>query len=320
MPTIGREILSRKYNLYLPSGGRKIGLSFDNGAKELPIHFGIEDPETPQIEYPQLLDTSLKFLTYGDGNYNGSTGVGFPGDYRTAPVKSVSFGSAPRSYLSIYNTRCLIDGTMSTGGGVTPSRLWILPMSVYSNGSWNCPWNGLTWYDFKYNRSSVFTMSWRCKCDVSTRKAISYLGPQLGIQTDNNAPMSAFTIDSYSQKIYVNKSSDLATLTAHGTGTLGEDGRVAVAFSRSTSYYMSIVSDGSALHFYIDGNRIASMTDAATPDDFKIFYISTGYVGDVTGSLRVTEIAVYDIDKSTDSHEHIPVPTVWIGPRMYTNV
>jgi hypothetical protein len=77
---------------------------------------------------------------------------------------------------------------------------------------------------------------------------------------------------------------------------------------RSTWHHLALVSDGSDLHFYVDGVRYGKRAGSWQTGDFTKFLMFDDEAG-TSYSCCMTELAIYDGDLSINDHNNIQVPT-----------
>lgn len=240
-----------------------------------------------------ILDPHLVYLTYFDDVPTTQ------GSFQCTPLKdTVNMGKMN----SI--TGRFLRNTLSATSGIIPSGYIGINYLSRNNGSVSRN-DGMTW-SFPYTKTDPFTVMWWGNYNQDN---YAYLGPQIWTNGTYNY-MHSWLKSNYSGWGYIWYADSSSLLTAYNGASIANKNGNCVILSPTTKnqwHHYATVSDGENLHFYIDGIRYAKRSGNWKSDDFTKFLMFENQGGGGI-TLSVTEIAIYDIDISTNDHNNITVP------------
>lgn len=241
----------------------------------------------------------LVYLTYFD---DVSTSLGYINS--TPNIDTANIGNL----VSISN-RFHQETFVSTNGTMPSTYVGKHDLSRTNSSSANKN-DGLTW-NFPYSRTDKFTVQWWA---LHNERTAGVIGPQVWTSP------SYYWVHSFRNHFasgygFLWYGDDRSVLTGYNgavVSTLDGPSIKISAIPRGTWHHFAVVSDGSDLHFYVDGVRYCKKTGSWTTGDFQKFLMFDDD-GGTSYTLSVTEIAIYDGDISYNDHNNIPVPTSPLG-------
>lgn len=241
----------------------------------------------------------LVYLTYFD---DVSTSLGYINS--TPTIDTVNIGNL----VSISNR--FHQATFTVTNGTMPSTFSGTNYLSRTNGSSTYHNDGLTW-NFPYSSTDKFTVQWWA---LHNERAAGVIGPQIWTspQDDWVHSFRNHFASGYGFLWYGDSHSVLTGYNGAVVSTLDGPSIKISNPARATWHHYAVVSDGSDLHFYVDGVRYCKKTGSWTSGDFQKFLMFDDE-GGTSYTQDVTEIAIYDGDMSYNNHNNIPVPTKPLG-------
>jgi hypothetical protein len=200
--------------------------------------------------------------------------------------------------------------TITSVNGTMPSSYVGLSFLDRLNGSSAYKNDGLTW-NFPYSRTDKFTVQW---WGLYNQRAAGVVGPQVWTSPQYDW-VHCFRNHFTSGYGFLWYGDSLSVLTGYNGAVVSNLDGPSIKISaipRATWHHFAVVSDGSDLHFYVDGIRYGKKSGSWATGDFQKFLIFDDE-GGTSYTLDVTEIAIYDGDISYNDHNNIPVPTKPLG-------
>lgn len=241
----------------------------------------------------------LVYLTYFD---DVSTSLGYINS--TPSIDTVNIGN-----LVSISDRFHKETFVSTNGTM-PSTYVGKNALARLNGSSANKNDGLTW-NFPYSRTDKFTVQW---WGFYNQKWAGIIGPQIWTSPQYDW-VHCFRNHFSNDYGFLWYGDSLSVLTGYNGAVVSELDGPSIKISaipRGTWHHFAVVSDGSDLHFYVDGVRYGKKTGPWSTGDFQKFLIFDDE-GGTSYTLDVSEIAIYDGDISYNDHNNIPVPTKPLG-------
>lgn len=242
----------------------------------------------------------LVYLTYFD---DVSTSLGYINS--TPVIDTANIGNL----VSISNR--FHQASFISTNGTMPSTYFGTNYLSRTNGSSTYHNDGLTW-NFPFSRTDKFTVQWWA---LYNQKTAGIIGPQVWTSPQYDFVHSFRGHFTYNGLLWYGD--NLSLLTGYNgaivTSTNSDGPSIKkTMIQRATWHHFAVVSDGSDLHFYVDGVRYGKKTGSWSTGDFQKFLIFDDE-GGTSYTLDVTEIAIYDGDISYNDHNNIPVPTKPLG-------